>query len=316
MRSILFGAILLACITSAFSSNAETMSVPGPDGPLEGEAIIVPDATVGVIIIPGSGPTDRDGNSPAGMRTDTYRLLANGLAEAGVSSIRIDKRGFFGSSNAVADPEAVTIAGYADDVRAWRDAFAEKLGTECVFVAGHSEGGLVALAAAADGISACGLVLLSSPGRPIGTLMREQFRTNPANGPYLDELDSLLGRLERGEMTDIETISPVLRALFREGLQRYMIQLFAYDPAELARSVTLPTLVVQGDRDLQITAEDARILSENLPNSDIVIFTGMTHMLKDDVAGSPMATYQNPDLPLTEGMVKEIVRFLERVSPL
>ena len=75
-----------------------------------------------------------------------------------------------------------------------------------------------------------------------------------------------------------------------------MIQLFAYDPAELARSVSLPTLVVQGDRDLQITPEDARILSQNLPNSDIVIFKGMTHMLKDDVAGSPMATYQNPDL--------------------
>jgi len=291
---------------------SETMSVPGPDGPLEGEVVVVPDAKIGVIIIPGSGPTDRDGNSPAGMRTDTYRLLAEGLAEAGVSSLRIDKRGFFGSSNAVADPEAVTIAGYADDVRAWRDAFAEKLGTECVFVAGHSEGGLVALAAAAGGMPACGLVLLSSPGRPIGALMREQFRSNPANGPYLDELDSLVDRLERGEMTDIENISPVLRALFREGLQRYMIQLFAYDPAELARSVTLPTLVVQGDRDLQIAPEDARLLSENLPNGEVAILEGMTHMLKDDVRGSPMATYQDPDLPLTEGVVDKMAEFMAR----
>ncbi len=296
-------------------ATAETMTIPGPDGPLAGEALIVPDAKAGVIIVPGSGPTDRDGNSPMGMKSDSYRLLAEGLAEAGVSSLRIDKRGMFSSSAAVADPNAVTIEGYAKDLRAWHDAFAARLGAECVYIAGHSEGGLVALAAAADGMPACGIVLLAAPGRPIGTLMREQFRTNSANGPYLEELDSLVGRLERGELTDAGDISPVLQPLFSDGLQKYMIQLFAYDPAELARGLTLPALVVQGDRDLQVSVDDARLLAEHLPDSEGVVIEGMTHMLKDDVPGAPMATYQDPALPLAPGVIPSIVRFVRDAAP-
>lgn len=315
MRATAFGAILLAATTAALPAIAETMTVPGPEGPLEGEALIVPDSNTGVIIVPSSGPTDRDGNSPAGMRTDTYRLLAEGLAKAGVSSLRIDKRGMFSSSAAVTDPNAVTIEGYAKDLSAWHDAFAARLGTECVYIAGHSEGGLVALAAAADGMPACGMVLLAAPGRPIGTLMREQFRTNPANGPYLEELDSLVGRLERGELTDAGDISPVLQPLFSDGLQKYMIQLFAYDPAELARGVTLPTLVVQGDRDLQVSVDDARLLAEHLPDCEGMVIEGMTHMLKDDVPGSPTATYQDPALPLAPGVISSIVRFVEVAAP-
>ncbi|HIE95365.1 MAG TPA: alpha/beta fold hydrolase, partial [Acidobacteria bacterium] len=148
-------------------------------------------------------PTDRDGNGTAGIRSDSYKLLAEGLAEAGVSSLRIDKRGFFGSSRAIANPEDVTIALYAEDLGNWHDAFAKRIGKGCVWLAGHSEGGLVALVAAAGGVKTCGLILLSTPGRRISDLMREQFRNNPANAPYLEELDRILSGLERGDIQDV-----------------------------------------------------------------------------------------------------------------
>ncbi len=60
------------------------------------------------LIIPGSGPTDSDGNNPLGVRASTYKLLAQDLAARGVATVRIDKRGMFASAAAVADPNAVT----------------------------------------------------------------------------------------------------------------------------------------------------------------------------------------------------------------
>lgn len=305
-RSLL---LLTLCIVSG-PVVGETMSVPGPAGALEGEAILVPGATAGVLIVPGSGPTDRDGNGPAGLQSDTYKLLAEGLARDGIATLRIDKRGFFGSKDAIADPEDVTIGDYADDVRLWHDTLTHRIGADCVWIAGHSEGGLVALVAAARGLKPCGLILLATPGRPVGDLMREQIRKNPANGRYLPELDRIVSALERGELTDIDTISAELRPLFRPGLQRYMIDLFAYDPAKVAGSVTVPVLLLQGDRDLQVTVEDANRLSDALPQATVVIVPGMTHLLKQDVPGRPLATYTDPSLPLDDAVVPAISRFV------
>ncbi len=289
---------------------AETLTVPGPDGSLEGEAILVPEARAGVVIVPGSGPVDRDGNDPMGLRSDSYRLLAEGLSQAGVSTLRIDKRGFFGSAGAVADPEDVTIAAYAEDAGRWLSAFADKAGLPCVWLAGHSEGGLVALVAAAQGNEPCGLILLATPGRPLGVLMREQFRANPANAPYLDELDGLVAALERGERRDPETVSAPLRPLFRPGLQRYMAQLFDYDPAAIASGIELPVLILQGEKDIQVRPQDARLLSEAMPQARLELLPGVTHMLKTGVPGEPLATYTDPGLPLAPAVMRTIADFV------
>jgi len=120
---------------------AETIKIDGPLGPLSAEILPVQDADHVVVIIPGSGETDRDENP-----FQTYRLLAEGLAKHGIASLRIDKRGLFDSAAAIQDPNDVTIADYAQDARDWAE-HATTL-APCVWIAGHSEGGLVALVAA------------------------------------------------------------------------------------------------------------------------------------------------------------------------
>ena len=65
-----------------------------------------------MLIVPGSGPTDRDGNNPMGVAAAPYRMLAEALAARGIGSVRIDKRGMFASAGAAADPNAVTIGDY------------------------------------------------------------------------------------------------------------------------------------------------------------------------------------------------------------
>ena len=139
-----------------------------------------------MLIIPGSGPTDRDGNNPLGVTAAPYRLLAEALAAKGVSSARIDKRGMFGSKAAVADANKVTIADYAADTHNWVDAIHKRTDAKCVWVLGHSEGALVALASAQNPDGMCGVILVSGAGRRMSDIIREQLRANPANAPVLD----------------------------------------------------------------------------------------------------------------------------------
>ena len=113
---------MLSVIMAAVAAAAVPMTVPGPQGDLAGTLVDAGKGAPVVLIIPGSGPTDRDGNNPMGVAAAPYRLLAEGLAAKGVSTFRADKRGMFGSKSAIRDPNAVTIADYAGDVRAWTAA--------------------------------------------------------------------------------------------------------------------------------------------------------------------------------------------------
>lgn len=95
MRSwIIVSALLLQAISPATAAPIESfIEAPGPLSPLKGTMLSAGANTPVVLILPGSGPTDRDGNSPLGIKASTYKLLAEGLTAHGVSSARIDKRG-------------------------------------------------------------------------------------------------------------------------------------------------------------------------------------------------------------------------------
>ena len=294
---------------------AEPVQIPGPQGPLEAESLAAEGAAHAVIIVPGSGPTDRDGNSsPMALRSDSYRLLAEGLAAEGIASLRVDKRGFYGSAAALADANDVTIANYAQDVRDWVNKASDL--APCVWIAGHSEGGLVALVAAqTPPDSLCGLILMATPGRPIGRLLVEQFAANPMNGPLMLELEGLVADLEAGEARDPALVSPMLQPLFSAGLQRYMIDLFSYDPISLAQGWEGPVLIVQGEADIQVGADHAGLLAAALPQAEVAMLPDATHMLKQDLPGQPFATYTDPALPLHEGLVPAIARFVATDRP-
>ncbi|ARC89364.1 alpha/beta hydrolase [Rhodovulum sp. MB263] len=304
----LFALLSLFCPAVAL---AGPVQIEGPAGPLEAEALAVAGARAAVVIVPGSGPVDRDGNAPAlGLRSDSYRLLAEALQAAGVASLRIDKRGFGGSAGAIADPNDVTIAAYAGDLRRW---VARAAGlAPCVWIAGHSEGGLVALVAAGEPPEAlCGLILMATPGRPVGQLMVEQMRALPGNAPLMPEIEAMVATLEAGGRRDPETLPPPLRQLFAAGLQDYMADLFVYDPAALAEGWHGPALILQGGADMQVRPEDADRLAAAMPQARRVDLPGVTHMLKADLPGRPYVTYTEPTLPLAPGVVAAILEAVE-----
>ena len=306
------GALAILAVAAATS---QPVMAQGPQGPLSGTLLDAGRGTPVVLVIPGSGPTDRDGNNPLGVRAAPYRLLAEALAAKGVSTVRIDKRGMFASKDAAPDPNQVTIADYVADTRQWVDAIREGSGQKCAWLLGHSEGALVALAAAQKKDGLCGVVLVAGAGRRMSDVIRAQLRSNPSNAAILESAMSALESLDGGHRVDVTGLHPALQRLFAPQVQPFLIDMFRHDPAKLASTVAVPLLIVQGERDLQVTSADARALAAAQPKAKLVLLPRMNHVLKgvaSDDRQANVATYADPSLPVDAGLVDAIAEFVRR----
>ena len=279
--------------------------------PLHGTLLAPPTETrAAALVIAGSGPTDRDGNSPLGVSASSYRLLAEGLAAHGIATVRTDKRGIGESASSLISEAELVFTDYADDARAWAAETARLTGQSCAWLIGHSEGALIALTAVAgdDDGTVCGLVLLSGAGRPIGAVLREQLATAPE--PFLSQATTILSELEAGRAVD--EVPPQLAALFRPSVQPYMISWLPLDPAEMVAAYDGPVMIGHGTTDIQVGLTDARALAVAQPTATLVVWEGVNHLLKiapaDRTANA--ATYANPNLPLAPGVVDDIAGFI------
>ncbi len=305
---------LLAAMNACAQPNGAEIQVQGPSGLLKGTLLAPqdPKGAPAAIIIPGSGPTDRNGDNPMGVLAAPYRLLAEALAADGVSTVRIDKRGMFGSAGA-GDPNQVTLEDYAADVHAWAAEVRKETGAPCVWLIGHSEGGLVALTAAQQPKDLCGLVLVSAPGRPFDVILSEQLKANPANAPVLDEALAAIAKLKAGEPVDTAGMNPAIARLFAPQVQDFEINMMRHDPAKLLAAYPGPVLVLQGTTDLQVSMADAKLLAAARPGVKLVELDGVNHVLKaaplDRTAN--MATYTDASLPLAPGIAKAIAAFIK-----
>ena len=280
-------------------------------GELEGTYLNAGDSAPIIIIVPGSGPTNKDGNN-MGMKSNAYKFLAHDLADAGISSIRVDKRGMFSSTKA-GDPEKISVDIYAQDYRRWAKTALNKTGQDCAYLLGHSEGGLMVTAAAIDQDNICGVILVAAPGFRMSNVIRRQLKDNPANAPILDEALTAIDTLEAGETVNIDGMHPALMGLFAPPVQPYLISLFKVDPADLLGKVDAPKLVLQGSHDVQVSQEDAQRLSK-MGRADLVILDEVNHVLKrapKDFSEN-IKSYNSPDTPIDDGVVKAISSFLDR----
>lgn len=305
---------MMTMIFAATAAAAVPMTVPGPHGDLAGTLVDAGRRAPMVLIIPGSGPTDRDGNNPMGVTAAPYKLLAEALGARGISTLRADKRGMFGSKAAIPDPNQVTLADYAGDAHEWATALRKRTGTRCVWLLGHSEGGLIALVAAQDSRGLCGVILVAAPGRKLGAILRDQLQANPANAPMLPQATAALDSLEAGKPVDTASLHPALQALFNAKVQPYLIDVLRADPAGLAANTRLPMLIVRGGKDIQVSAADSAALRAARPDAELLAPPNMNHVLKDvagDDRASNIATYGNPSLPLDSSLVDGITTFIK-----
>lgn len=306
--------MIFQTLLAAASIVATPIEAPGPSGPLAGTLTDAGKGSPIVLILPGSGPTDRDGNNSLGVTAAPYRLLAEGLAQRGISSVRIDKRGLFGSKAATANPNQVTIADYVADTHAWVASIRSATGAKCVWVLGHSEGALIALAAGQKPEGICAVITVSGAGRKLSAVMREQLQANPANAPILAPALETIAALENGKTVDATALPAPLQPLFNAAVQPYYIDMFAQDPAKFAGLLTVPLLIVQGDKDIQVTVEDSKVLAAAQPKAKVAVLPNVNHVLKlfaGDDRASNFATYADPSLPIAPAVIDTVAGFVK-----
>jgi pimeloyl-ACP methyl ester carboxylesterase len=216
----------------------------------------------------------------------------------------------FGSKSAIADANAVRISDYVTDVRGWT-RFLQARGKRCVWLAGHSEGGIVALAAAQQPEGICGVILLASPGRPLGSVLRSQLKSKLPPHMFASA-DAAIARLERGQPVDPASVPAPLASLFNPAVQPYLIDLMAYDPAALAARTRVPMLIIQGETDIQVGVEDARFLAAARPGAKLVLIPGINHLWRKAPANEAAnaATYRDARIPVDPRVAAAIAAFV------
>lgn len=264
-----------------------------------------------VLLISGSGPTDRDGNSAGlGGKNDGLRQLAESLAARGIASVRFDKRGVGASRMPVAERD-VTLDTFVDDAVAWGQLLRGDARVSTLTVAGHSEGALIGLIAAPR-LGADAVVTIAGPGRPLQDVLREQLegRLPP---PLKEQAWRILDSLAAGRTVD--STPPVLAALFRPSVQPFLISTFRHDPQALLRGLAIPALVAQGTTDLQVNLKDAERLAAARPDVRLLRVEGMNHVLKP-VSGDMAAqlpSYRTPEPVVAPALVEGIAAFVRGV---
>lgn len=273
-------------------------------------------AETAVLLIAGSGPTDRDGNNRLGIRSDCYRLLAEELTAAGYAVLRYDKRAI--GSSVLDDPTLVaelTLDQYIDDAAALADYLAGE-GFRRVVLAGHSEGALIASVAAQRSPAVAGIISLCGAGYPIDEVLRLQLAGQlvPAHMELFVEVEQIIATLKRGERVDMTYHTQGLQALFSPSVQPFIISQMRYDPRQELRKAQVPALIVGGGNDLQVPADNAETLAAARRDARKCIIPGMAHTLKacteTTLEGQLRTAYGDPTLPLAPGLVQAITEFL------
>jgi len=289
------------------------VSIDGGKAPLYGTLLMPEGGKVvpAVLLLAGSGPTDRDGNSAIpGVKPATMKLIAEGLAAHGIASLRVDKRAIAKSAPAATAEVDLRFGTYVDDAIAWAKFLKTQPGVGCTFILGHSEGALVG-ALAAGKTPVCGFVSISGAGRPAGDVLLEQLHT--ALPPALfAQSEQIIAQLKTGKT--VAEIPPPLTALFRPSVQPYLISWLSIDPAQAVAAVRAPVLVMQGTTDVQVNVSDARLLAAARPDATFVLLDGVNHVLKTAPAdrATNIATYADPALPLAPEVIPALTAFITK----
>ncbi|MGH7581444.1 MAG: alpha/beta hydrolase family protein [Gemmatimonadales bacterium] len=296
---------------SAAAPAAEEWQLATAGGILHGTLLVPPGrGTVPVVLIhPGSGPTDRDGNSrliPG--KNNSLRLLAEGLASRGIASLRIDKRGVGGSMAAATAESDLRVTTFVDDAVGWLDLLKHDSRFSALVAVGHSEGALIlALAAARRPVD--GYVSLAGIARRASDVLRRQLY-GKLSGPLAVEGERILSALERGMRAD--SVPAALLPLFRPSVQPYLISWFRILPADAVARLDTAVLVIQGTTDLQVDTLEAALLLARRPDARYLQVTGMNHVLKlvAGQAAEQVASYGDSTLMVAPALLTGLADFV------
>ena len=259
----------------------------------------------------GSGPTDRDGNQPL-LKNDSIKKLAEQLGDRGIATFRYDKRGS-GATGMVGSESDLKLQTYSDDLVSILGELRSLPGLdfESTTLIGHSEGAQICMLAA-QSAEIDQMITIAGSGRNMKALLQSQLKGKLP--PELERRsDEILDELAAGRLVD--DVPESLQTLYRRSVQPFLISCIQSEPTRLAASLRMPLLIVQGDRDIQVTMDDAERLLKAQPKAELAVFAGMNHVLRHvETQEDQQETYRDPKRDLAEGLAERIAEFIHQGS--
>lgn len=261
-----------------------------------------------VILLTGSGPNDRDGNSPM-TKNDSHKQLAKVLLENGIATYRYDKRVVTQIKKKKVDPDT-SFDDFVTDAASVVAYFENDNRFSKIILTGHSQGSLVAMLAVNENVD--GFISLAGSGEEIDKVIVAQVAKQ---APGLDKIAAATFQKMRDSVEIITDVSPYLMSLQAPEMQPFMESWMAYDPAKEISKLQLPILIINGDRDEQVSVDQAQILKNASPDAQLTIIKGMNHVLKqvpeDDLVAAK--SYSDPNFPIHPELVTSMLGFINKL---
>lgn len=270
-----------------------------------------------VVLVHGSGPNDRDQtigpNKP-------FKDLALGLASRGIGVLRYDKRTFVHGQKMTSEAESLTVQEETIEDALLAVSLLkglEKVDPRQIYVLGHSLGGMLAPKIGVQTNDLAGLIIVAGAARPLEDLIVEQIT-------YISELDGTISDSEKANLAEAEKLATKVKnpsldldtpASALMGVPaEYWLDLQGYQPAEIAKTLDVKMLILQGERDYQVTMQDFGIWKTALKGKNGVMvqsFPALNHLMMEG-AGSGQSKPEEYQIPghVSEDVIEVIVEFV------
>ncbi|GHC64918.1 alpha/beta hydrolase family protein [Ulvibacter litoralis] len=302
--------IFLLCFGSSFAQSKKYNAIDISVSPLIDGTLLRPTSSEKMplaILIGGSGPVDRNGNQQM-IENNAIRFLAEGLYEAGIASYRYDKRIVKQMKNKTINEKEIRFDDFIKDASKIIAYFKKGNEFSKIYIIGHSQGSLAGMVAAQDGVN--GFVSIAGAGQPIDDVIVTQLSQQ---APGLQESARLAFDDLRVNGVAVN-YSPGLSSIFRKDIQPFIRSWMLYDPMTEISKLEMPILIINGDKDLQVSVSEAEKLHKAKPGAEYLIIPQMNHIFKK-IEGNDMEngkSYNQYNIPVMPELIDAISTFIKK----
>ena len=257
-----------------------------------------------VIWIHGSGNIDRNGNQLPYVKANYIKQIRDSLNLKHIAFFSFDKR----TANAKNQKflKNITINNFVSDINLIIDHFKKDKRFTKIVTIGHSQGSLLGMLTSKKVDK---YISLAGPAESVDKTIIKQI--NKQSTVLAATAKAHFKELK--ETQNIKEINPMLISIFAPQNQSFMLSWMQYNPSEEIKKVKIPTLIINGTKDLQVSTNAAEELHQNCSNSKITLISNMNHVLKDIKNDKDnLRSYSDPSTPLSKVLIEKIVEFIHQ----
>lgn len=302
IRILSFIALVIFSISSAFSQiKKEEITINNMAIQLPGTLTYSAENQPLVIWVHGSGGVNRDGNTP-----NYIKQFRDEINKKEIAFFSYDKRTANIKNVKFIQEDGIYFSDFVSDLKEVINKFKDDKRFSEIILAGHSQGSLIAMLALENVDK---YISIAGAGETIDkTLVRQVTAQSPAFGKLTEQYIK-----ELKENGSIKSVDPNLMSLFAPQNQPFLISWMNLDPIKEITKVKIPTLIINGDKDIQVQISDAENLKKAKPDATLVIIKNMNHPLKNiEKDEDNLKSYMSADYTISNELIETIENFIKK----